>query len=144
MSKKCLAIGVLLVTGSLGIAATIRVPTDFVLIQDAIDASQDGDVVEIWPGTYLEAGISFQGKAVTVRSVSPQDSIIVASTVVDANLQGRVFTFGDGETESSILSGLTVTGGGLSAGGIYAGGASPLIENCVITGKRVASINGVF
>ena len=142
MCKKILAMALLLISGGSGMATTIRVPSDFVLIQDAIDASQDGDVVEVWPGTFLESGIAFRGKAVTVRSVAPEDSVIVASTVVDANLQGRVFTFEDGETESSILSGLTVTGGGLSGGGIFVGGASPLIENCVITGNTAYTAGG--
>lgn len=61
-----------------GIAAAgiIGVPGDQPTIQAAIDAAVGGDEVVIAPGTYLEA-ISFNGKAITVRSTDPSDPAVV-------------------------------------------------------------------
>src|SRR5271168_3437186 len=47
--------------------ATIHVPGDQPSIQAGIDASSNGDVVLVAPGTYNE-NIDFKGKAITVTS----------------------------------------------------------------------------
>jgi len=60
-------------------------PADFITIQAAIDAAVDGDTVVVQPGTYTGAGnrdISFKGKAITVWGVDPNDSAVVATTIV--------------------------------------------------------------
>jgi hypothetical protein len=52
-------------------ASIHRVPSEYATIQEAVDASSDGDVVLVAPGTYTGDGnknIDFSGKAIVVRS----------------------------------------------------------------------------
>jgi len=104
----------LLVSGAFG--AELLVPSQYSTIQSAIDVASSGDTVIISPGTYTGPGnyhITFSGKAVTVRSVDPNDTSVVESTVIDCNGWGRAFSI----DASVVLDGLTVTDG--STGGIY-------------------------
>ncbi|HUW19788.1 MAG TPA: PQQ-binding-like beta-propeller repeat protein [Sedimentisphaerales bacterium] len=112
---------------------------DFNNIQAAIDASYHGDTIYVFPGTYTGPGnrdIDFGGKAVTVQSVFPEDPYIVAITVIDCNGSGaephRGFHFHTGETEDSVIDGLTITNGYADYGAaVYcSGNASPTITNC--------------
>ena len=50
---------------------TIAVPGDVSFIQRAINASIDGDIIEVSQGTYYEF-IDFSGKAITVTSTDPR------------------------------------------------------------------------
>jgi len=111
-------------------------PADFDDIQAAIDDANDGDTVEILPGTYTGPGnrdIDFLGKAITVRSTDPNDANTVASAVIDCARQGQAFLFQNSEDAHSVLDGLTITNpyGGGSA--IYCAGSGPALRNCVLT-----------
>lgn len=145
---------VVLVLASVSQAAERHVPDQYATIQAAINAAATGDVVIIAPGTYTGSGnrdISFKGKAITVRSISPGDPAVVAATVVDCQATSaarrRGFKFITNEGPNSVLSGLTIRNGfgpnedwegsANSAGGaIYissvSGTTSPTIRNCVI------------
>ncbi|MHC4154631.1 MAG: right-handed parallel beta-helix repeat-containing protein [Planctomycetota bacterium] len=120
--------------------ATRLVPGEYPTIQDAIDASIDGDVVIVEPGTYTGDGnrdIDFLGKAIAVRSIDPNDPNIVAATIIDCNGSEaephRGFCFRTGEGQNSILEGLTVQNGFADDGAaIFCWAASPIIANCVI------------
>jgi len=71
-------------------------PADFNNIQAAIIDANDGDTVEIQPGTYTGPGnrdIDFLGKAITVRSTNPTDPETIAQTTIDCNNSGRAFRF---------------------------------------------------
>ncbi len=117
----------------------------FNTIQEAIDIAVEGDEVVVLPGTYTGEGnrdISFLGKGITVRS---QDGPEV--TVVDA--QGtaaephRGFIFNTGETEASILQGLTIRGGYADeGGGIVIYSSKPQILGCVIAANIAADRGG--
>jgi hypothetical protein len=126
----------------LAIAVERNIPSEYTTIQAAIDASISGDVVIIAPGTYTGAGnrdIDFLGKAITVRSIDPEDPCNVAATIIDCqNVQGhRGFYFHSGEGVNSVLSGLTIKNGYANqGGGIYCSGSSPTITYCTITGNR--------
>ena len=119
-------------------------------IQDAIDAAEDGDIVIIDPGIYTGEGnrdLDFKGKAITVRSINPDDPDVVASTVIDC--QGtesephRGFYFHNNEDTSSVLNGLTITGGYESFGGaIMCDGSSPMIMNCIFVENAAGSGGG--
>ena len=101
----------------------------FATIQKGIDSSSNGDSVIISEGTYLET-IDFKGKAITVRSMEPNDPTVVAATIIDANdIGAAVVTFDSDETTVSILEGVTVTGG---LYGIVIDGCTPTIRRCVI------------
>jgi len=124
---------------------------DFNNIQAAINDSNDGDVIIVSRGIYRGRGnrdINFNGLAITVRSVDPNDPNIVAAIIIDCNgtetEPHRGFYFGSGEDANSILDGLTVTNGFTS--GDWPGGrgggiacynqSSPSIRNCIITNNK--------
>ena len=120
-------------------------PADFNNIQTAIDSSSEGDIIEVQPGTYKGHGnrdIDFKGKSITICSAAPDDSNIVAATIIDCNgewLNGhRGFYFHNDEDSNSILDGLTIRGGlawGSDGGGILIENSSPMVRNCVISGN---------
>ena len=134
-------------------AATIIVDVNgdghFETIQAAIDDANEGDTIEIWPGTYTGDGnrdVDFLGKALTIRSTDPNDPDIVAATIIDCNsttddfYQG--FYFHSGEDANSVLNGLTITNGCFySGGGICCeNNSSPLINNCIIINNQGGGI----
>jgi len=91
-------------------ADTRLVPTDFASIQQAIDNSNDGDVIIVEPGTYRE-NINFSGKNITLTSKDPNDPDNVASTIIDGQNKGSAVLFENGETSEAALTGFTITGG---------------------------------
>jgi parallel beta-helix repeat protein len=119
-------------------------PADFNNIQAAIDDSNNGDVVVVFPGIYTGAGnrdIDFLGKVIVVRSVNPDNPSVVAATVIDCNgteeEEHRGFYFHSGEDHNSILEGFTITNGFYgNGGGIRCDGSSPTIRKNVITGNE--------
>jgi parallel beta-helix repeat protein len=122
-------------------ATVIHVPEDSTTIQGGINGAVDGDTVMVHPGTYYEHDIDFLGKAITVMSTDPADSAIVASTIVNADSLGSVFIFQFGEDTTSILTGITVTGGyAVNGGGIYCQSSSPTIANNTITGNAAVYV----
>ncbi|MCF7912761.1 MAG: right-handed parallel beta-helix repeat-containing protein [Candidatus Cloacimonetes bacterium] len=110
---------------------TINVPEDYLFIQGAVNAAEDGDIVLVAPGTYLES-IDFLGKAITVASLyyTTQDTSYIESTVIDAYYNDCVVKFCNSETSTSVLSGFTLTNGfSSSGGGIYCLQASPMLDH---------------
>ncbi len=98
-------------------------------IQNAIDDANDGNVLEVWQGTYHEI-IDFKGKAITVRSTDPDNWEVVENTIIDAPSNAVIFK--SGEDCNSILSGLTVTGGG-GVGISFENSSSGTVRNCIIS-----------
>jgi parallel beta-helix repeat protein len=115
----------------------IHVPGDRPTIQAGIDVAADGDTVLIADGTYTRAGnfnLNFNGKAITVKSVNG-----AAATIIDCENRAstRGVLFQNGETDTSVLDGLTIRNGNKdSGGGIRIIDASPTIANCIITGNN--------
>jgi len=120
-------------------------PADFNNIQAAISNANDGDQVMLLPGTYTGNGnrdIDYLGKAITVRSVNPNDPDTVASTVIDCQANEfdlhRGFYFHTNETAASILTGVTIANGFIDecasrvggGGAIRCDKAGPTISNC--------------
>ncbi len=119
----------------------LAVPYDYSTIQTAIDASNDMDIVLIFPNTYFE-NINFQGKSITVTSLFLlfQETSFIDQTVIDGNQNGHVVTFNNGETLNSTLLGITITNGFASGsgsdddgGGVYCEGSSPNLTNLIIS-----------
>jgi hypothetical protein len=130
-----LLVTIVLFTGSV-VAVERLVPSEYPNIQAAIDDCNNDDVVIVEPNIYTGSGnknLDFGGSAITVRSTDPNDPNVVAATVIDCQNSGRGFYFHSGEDTNSIISGLTITNGRASGGGIYCSGSSPTIENCIIT-----------
>ena len=116
----------------------IHIPTDYPTIQAGIDAANDGILILVAPGTYVE-NVNFRGKALTLRSEAG-----VEVTVIDANQSGSAVSFTLGESTEAILDGFTITNGNGSefkrsggGAGILCSYSSPMIQNCIITGNEI-------
>jgi hypothetical protein len=125
---------VLLLGAGVETQATIRrVPTDYGTIQQAINASVNGDTVLVAPGTYAE-NIDFLGKAITVSSESGP-----LVTIIDGGQKDSVVKFVSGEGLTSVLNGFTIRNGFAQFQGTEHGGgirivfSSPTITNNTIT-----------
>lgn len=118
-------------------------------IQAAVDAAQNGDRIELAPGTYSGPGnrdISFAGLEIRIESSDPSNAAIVAETIIDCGAgsdRHRAFEFVNGEGEESVLAGVTISNGlapleyypplgeHLPAGGaIFCDQSYPTIERC--------------
>ncbi len=132
-------------------------PADFIVaqgsgyptLQSAIKDANDGDVIEVAPGTYKGSGntdIDFQDKAITVYSSQGAEK-----TFIDCENAHRGFYFHKGEDSNSVLRGFTIKKGKITdsdsiGGGISCVSSSPCIIDCVIqdcTAKFGAGI-GLF
>jgi beta propeller repeat protein len=110
--RKAFLLGIILsvVAGPLSAGVVRRVPQEYEWIQDAILDCNDGDIVLVSPGVYYET-INFAGLNITVTSTDPNDPAIVAYTIINADGDGTVVTFENGETNRAVLTGFTITGG---------------------------------
>jgi hypothetical protein len=102
-------------------------------IWDAIEDAAVGDEIVLSEGTYYE-NVDFKGKNLTIRSTGPDDSAVLAATVIKGRGLEPVVTFSGGENASCVLTGLTIKGG--KKGGIYCNDAEPMITMCIIEGNR--------
>ena len=87
---------------------------DFPTIQAALDASVDGDVIELTAGDYRGDGnrdIDFLGRAVTIRSQGADPASCVIDCQGSVETPHRAFNFDDGEGPASVLQGLTIRNG---------------------------------
>jgi hypothetical protein len=120
-------------------------------IQAGIDEASNGDEIVLSPGTYTGDGnrdIDFNGKAITVRSTNPEDPAVVAATIIDCGGSygdHRGFVFQSGEGPSSVVAGVTITGGWTSddGGAIEGGGLRPTISKCIIRGNSAHHGGGI-
>jgi len=124
----------------------LLVPIEYPTIQSAIDASfyPDFNTVVVLPGTYTGDGnrdIDFLGKAITVRSVNPNDPNIIAQTIIDCNGLDGGFYFHGGEDANSVLAGFTITNG--AGDGAISCSSSPTIANCIITKNTSHTYGGI-
>ncbi|NQU04823.1 MAG: right-handed parallel beta-helix repeat-containing protein [Calditrichaeota bacterium] len=123
----------------------INVPDDFETIQEAIDASRDGDRVLVSPGEYVE-NIDFIGKNIIVASLlfSTLNEAYIDSTVIDGDSSGAVVTFDNEEGEETYLLGFTIRNGYVerNGGGIRCVNSSPTIANCKIHSNHVGTRGG--
>ena len=138
---------------------TLHVPADFQTIQQAIDASVDGNIVLVAEGTYVE-NINFNGKAITVASHFLEDgdlshidyTIIDGSQPVDPD-RGPTVLFESGEDQASVLTGFTITGGTgilssempeLFGGGVCIMYSAPSIIQNIVTGNNAYGGAGIL
>lgn len=125
---------------------------DFTTIQDAIGASNNGDVIELTDGTFTGEGnrdISYSGKAITIRSQSGNAANCIIDCEGTPSEAHRGFKFFTGEGRSSVLQSVTVTGGYLPDWPPRRGGAvccstttSPLFIGCVFSSNTASDGGG--
>ncbi|MHC5108905.1 MAG: right-handed parallel beta-helix repeat-containing protein [Planctomycetota bacterium] len=104
-------------------------------IQEALTTANCGQIV-VAPGTYYE-NINLLGKPIHLHSSDGP-----AVTIIDAQGDGTVVTFDNGEGPNTILEGFTITGGNAdSGGGMFIDDAGPTISHCLFSGNE-AGIGG--
>jgi predicted outer membrane repeat protein len=127
---------------------------DFPTIQAAIDAAEDGDIVELADGTFTGAGnrdVDYHGKALTIQSQGGEPAMCTIDCEGSEAEPHRGFHFISGETFASVLEGITITGGYIHVYGMpseSSGGAircfvsSPMIRNCRFVGNHASHRGG--
>ncbi len=102
---------------SIMIAGIIKIPENYKEIQHGINAATKGDTVLIADGTYHER-INFKGKSIMIAShfLIDGDTTHISNTIIDGSQSspadsGSVVYFTTNEDTTSILYGLTITGG---------------------------------
>jgi hypothetical protein len=125
-------------------AAEIHVPGDQPSIGAAIAAAQPGDTVIVADGVWTgpdNRDMTYGGKDIVVRSANGP-----ANCIIDCQMQGRGFFFGDGETRAAVLEGFTITNGFAdfsNGGGVDIGlSTSPTIRNCVFLNNVSEGLGG--
>ncbi|MCH2162892.1 MAG: right-handed parallel beta-helix repeat-containing protein, partial [Phycisphaerales bacterium] len=122
-------------------ADTIHVPADYSLIQDAIDAASNGDVIEIAAGTYAENDISTDGKAITILGAMNKDG--TPATMIDGQGIGKQLSCTNGETESTRFENLIIADGwGTLGGAMYISNSSPTLVNCTFIDNVSNNVGG--
>ena len=117
----------------------------FDTIQEGIDAAVNGQTVVVLDGKYTGNGnrdISFNGKAITIRSENgPENCVVDCNGTALDNHQG--FYFDHSEDASSVLQGFTIINGHANEGGaIYCGNGSPTITGCIIRDNKASAAGG--
>jgi hypothetical protein len=115
-------------------------------IQMAIDDADNGDEIEVAPGTYYEA-IDFNGKAVRLYSSGGPHV-----TTIDGTGYYHVVQCVSGEGPNTILEGFTVTGGNADGptwpddrcgGGMFNHNSSPTVTKCIFRGNGAREGGGM-
>ena len=99
-------------------------------IQAVIDdpATMDGDEIVLAPGTYVGT-VDFDGRALTLRSVDPNDPAVVAATVLDGGGADSVVVCVFDEGPDTMIDARTVSGCvGFCGGGFLSHGATPPVR----------------
>ncbi len=128
------AIALLLVVCGGALGSEIHVPGDEPTIQAGIDAASPEDVVIVACGTYFEHDIVMKS-GVTLRSETGLPDCVT----IDALQLGRVIK-SLGNDDTTLIEGLTLTGGYIPESAHYGGGihienGSPRVERCLLAGN---------
>ena len=163
MARRRLAILTTLLAAGTTTARTITVdnnaPADFNNIQAAINDANDGDTVEIQPGTYTGEGnrdILIFRKTVTVTGTDPNDPNIVAATIIDCNgadnAPYRGFIVSDScrgcggddanSSSDSTLAGLTITNA--PDGAVFCTTPNFTVRNCTLTNNSARDGGAIY
>ncbi|MDA7660033.1 right-handed parallel beta-helix repeat-containing protein [bacterium] len=104
---------------------------DYTSINAAIDASSNGDVIQLSAETYFEGEkIDTDGKAITLRGVLSKAG--EPASVLDGAGTHRVLICQSGETSTTVFQNLVIQNGykSFAGGGMYNDGSSPTLTNC--------------
>jgi len=139
MSARCgvlLVVGLVLLSVSLGLSATLRVPSvEYPTIQSAIGAANNGDTVQVAAGTYYES-LTWESKSIALVGVGAGVTIVSGDTDEDGSPgPGRCLTMAN-VPDTARVEGFTFTGGSAGSGGglalVY---SSPTLANNTISGN---------
>lgn len=120
-------------------AGTLNVPKEYPTIQEAIDAAQPGDIIEIEAGRYRE-NLVIDDKEITLTSIDgPIDTILDAGGVGSAI---RILHTG---FDPVTIRGLTIANGSAEqGGGIYSDASKTILENNIFQGNLAAQGGAVY
>ncbi|MHC4500037.1 MAG: right-handed parallel beta-helix repeat-containing protein, partial [Planctomycetota bacterium] len=131
---------------ALHMGVILRVPQQFLTIQEAIDAADDYDLVLVADGTYTGAGnrdLYFKLKAIAVCSENGPQNCIIDCNGTEAQ-HHRAFNFYSQE-QNLLVQGFTITNGYAGRGGaISCEFSSPTIKNCTINGNVANGGGGIY
>lgn len=128
------------------------VPSAFSSIQDAIDNSVDGWIIEVAPGLYGET-LTLDDRSISIIGTAGAEFTILDGTggVTAIAVDGTSGIAGVGAPP--LVRGFTIRGGSggtpivgteISAGGgVFANASNIVIENCIVTGNTAGSGGGV-
>ncbi len=120
------ALLLLTVSFTVSFAEIIHVPGTWDTIAGALADAEAGDEIVIACGTYYERSLQMKD-GVTIRSSTGDPSCVT----IDGEQVSEVF-FADNIGDTSVLEGLTISGGYAADGaGIHISDASPTIRDCV-------------
>jgi hypothetical protein len=134
-------------------SAIIKVPADYLTIQEAIDAARDGDTVLVSPGSYPE-NIYLKGKAVTLTSTDgPEYTFLLGGDHGNWYHQSCII-IESGEGPETVLDGFTMKDGNgcyfsgssdrVGGGIVCDNNSSPVIRNNIITLCRADYGAGIY
>jgi beta propeller repeat protein len=113
-----------------GVIENVTTGQRYDYIQHAISDAEAGSEIVVPVGVHDEE-LNFVGKAITVRSTAPDDPAVVAATIFTGD--GQIVTCGEGESDATVLDGLTISGG---SRGVFLSDGSPTIKRCTIASNR--------
>ncbi len=140
--KQITILSLLMLTINLLMSATLEVAIDgtkpYTSIQTAIDASSNGDVIQVYPGTYRE-NISFMEKSLTLQSlyaVETDTNYIHQTRIIGDVSQSAIVI----ELSNVIIDGFTISNNenhqeifkNIAGGGIYLDKSISIIKNNII------------
>lgn len=128
---------ILSTTGMIWPVENLRSGTRFARIQEELDTAGSGDEILVGPGWYYE-NLCFSNKALTLRSHDPDDSQVIANTVICSARSRATVTFDSVPLKTCTLQGVTITGQG---SGIACRNSAPNLDRCTIIANRS---HGVF
>jgi hypothetical protein len=161
MMKKLLFI--LSVLASTVQATIITVPGQYATIQEAINASSDGDTVEVSPGTYYE-NINYREKNIVLSSLYylNGDTSYISSTVINGGTpliadSASCVVIAGSQDSTAVLQGFTLTGGlgtrwqDIHNAGFYREGggilielSSPTVQHNIIIDNHITNLANVI
>ncbi len=139
----------ILLSGMLSAAVT-NVPADHATIQAAIDAATANDTIIVSDGTYSGLGnrdLDFGAKNLYLTSLNgPQVTVIdCGGSAVEHHIG---FNFHSGEDTTGHIQGFTIKNACAGLAGdsaaVICRGASPVIDNCIISGNQAHGIRVIY
>ena len=132
--------------------ATLRVPSQYARIEDAVEAAGYGDVVLVEAGVYFPSRtINTGGKPITIRGAV--DSTGQPATIIDGRGNIRLLECTSGESADTVFENLLIqngydkagqTLGGERGSGMYNNSSSPTLTNCTFTGNSAFDGGGMY
>ncbi len=107
---------------------TLYVPSEYPTIQLAIDASHNGDLVLVSPGTYQES-LNYLGKNIAVHSTEGP-----LQTTITNDRTMTLVSFDHGETHDAVLDGFTLAGGWIA---VMCSNSAPTIRHNICVRQNV-------